>query len=108
MRFVNEAERRVAQVLDSLRVRWEYEPTLFVFDRGPTGNCTQGFQPDFFLPDHDLYLEVTETKVLTPKNGKLRMLRMHYPEVRCHLLTKALVRSPDLRDHLRLLLATSG
>ena len=103
MPFVNEAERRVAEALNSLRVRWEYEPTLFVFERDDLGNCTHGFTPDFYLPRQDLYLEVTEQKILTPKNGKLRMLRTHYPDVRCALLTKKEVRDPELR---RILLET--
>ena len=103
MKFVNEAERRVADVLDSLRLAWLYEPMTFVFERDSSGNCTYGFTPDFYLPRQDLYIEVTECRVMTPKNGKLRMLHTIYPDVRCALLTKKEVRDPELR---RILLET--
>ena len=100
MRFVNDAERKVADALNSLRVAWLYEPTLFVFETDDTGRCLHGFTPDFYLPKQDLYIEVTEQKTLTSKNGKLRRLAQLYPEVRCALLSKSHVRSPGLKGHL--------
>jgi hypoxanthine phosphoribosyltransferase len=95
--FPNDAEKRVAEVLDSLRVAWEYEPTLFILEYDADGHCTRGFRPDFYLPKQDLYIEVTEQKVLTPKNGKLRQLALVYPTVRCVLLHRLHVRHPELR-----------
>ena len=77
----------MADVLDSLRFSWLYEPMTFVFERDEAGNCTYGFTPDFYLPRQDLYIEVTEMRIMTPKNGKLRMLRTHYPDVRCAATT---------------------
>ncbi len=101
MTFPNDAEKRVADALDSLRVAWVYEPTLFVFEHNADGHCSRGFRPDFYLPKHDLYIEVTEQKVLTPKNGKLRQLALVYPGVRCVLLHRYHVRSPRLREIVR-------
>lgn len=49
---------------------------------------TEMFAPDFYLPEHDLYVELTTMKqsLVTPKNRKLRLLRELYPEVRVKLL----------------------
>jgi hypoxanthine phosphoribosyltransferase len=46
------------------------------------------FTPDFYLPEHDLYIELTTMKqsLVTPKNRKLRMLRELYPELNVRLL----------------------
>ena len=48
---------------------------------------TEAFTPDFYLPDQDLYLEVTVMKqsLVTRKNRKLRKLRELYPEVKIKL-----------------------
>jgi hypoxanthine phosphoribosyltransferase len=46
------------------------------------------FTPDFYLPEHDLYIELTTMKqsLVTPKNRKLRMVRELYPELNVRLL----------------------
>jgi len=46
------------------------------------------FTPDFYLPEHDLYIELTTMKqsLVTPKNRKLRLLRELYPELNVRLL----------------------
>ncbi|HHC09058.1 MAG TPA: hypothetical protein ENK55_10130 [Actinobacteria bacterium] len=43
------------------------------------------FRPDFYLPDDDLYIEITtmSQKLVTKKNRKVRRLRELYPHVRC-------------------------
>jgi hypoxanthine phosphoribosyltransferase len=48
------------------------------------------FTPDFYLPELDLYVELTTLKqnLLTEKNRKLRQVRELYPEVNVMLLTK--------------------
>lgn len=76
------SERKVADELDAMRIRWEYEPTLFILSTNGDGHCSEGFQPDFYLPDHDLYIEVTMAKVETRKNGKIRRLREQRPDIR--------------------------
>ena len=86
-RFVNEAELEYAKVLDWYGVPWQYEPTTFVLARDAQGRVTEAFTPDFYLPEQDLYLEVTVMKqsLVTRKNRKLRKLRQLYPEVRIKL-----------------------
>jgi hypoxanthine phosphoribosyltransferase len=76
-RFANEAERECAKVLDFYGVPWEYEPRTFVLEEGEDGRIAEAFTPDFFLPEQNLYLEITVMKqrLVTRKNRKLRKLR---------------------------------
>jgi len=82
-RFANPYELECAKVLDFYRVPWQYEPTTFVLDEGEDGRVLEAFTPDFYLPEEDLYLEVTMMKqsLVTRKNRKLRKLRQRYPHV---------------------------
>jgi hypothetical protein len=86
-RFQNEAELEYAKVLDWHGIPWQYEPTTFVLARDEDGRVTEAFTPDFYLPDQDLYLEVTVMKqsLVTRKNRKLRKIRELYPEVKVKL-----------------------
>ena len=51
------------------------------------GNTLEAFTPDFYLPEQDLYLEITTMKqsLVTKKNRKLRRLRELRPDVRVKL-----------------------
>src|SRR6266702_2403045 len=86
-RFANDVELECAKLLDYYRVPWDYEPTTFVLERAPDGTVVEAFKPDFYLPEQDLYLEITVMKqsLVTRKNRKLRKLRALYPEVKCKL-----------------------
>jgi hypothetical protein len=86
-RFVNEAELEYAKILDYHGVPWMYEPHTFVLERDELGRVTEAFTPDFYLPEQDLYLEVTVMKqsLVTRKNRKLRKLRKLYPDVKIKL-----------------------
>ena len=76
-RFVNGAELEYAKILDYHGIPWLYEPHTFVLERDADGKVTEAFTPDFYLPEQDLYLEVTVMKqsLVTRKNRKLRKLR---------------------------------
>jgi hypoxanthine phosphoribosyltransferase len=86
-RFANPAELEYAKILDWYGIPWDYEPTTFVLARDEEGRVTEAFTPDFYLPEQDLYLEVTVMKqsLVTRKNRKLRKLRKLYPEVKVKL-----------------------
>jgi len=86
-RFANPAELEYAKVLDWHGIPWEYEPTTFVLARDAEGRVTEAFTPDFYLPDQDLYVEITAMKqsLVTRKNRKLRKLRERYPDVKIKL-----------------------
>ena len=89
-RFANRVEVECAKVLDYYGIPWQYEPTSFVLERDDAGRVVQAFSPDFYLPEQDLYVEVTMMKqsLVTRKNRKLRKLRELYPDVRIKLFYK--------------------
>ena len=72
-------------MLDFYGVPWEYEPTSFPIEFGEHGEPTSYFTPDFYLPDDDLYIEITtmNQKLVTKKNGKVRLLKQHHPDINC-------------------------
>jgi hypothetical protein len=81
--FAHASERVAAEILDFYRIRWEYEPTTFPIEWDGKGNVIASFSPDFYLPDFDLYIELTtmSQKLVTKKNRKVRRLRELYPDV---------------------------
>jgi hypoxanthine phosphoribosyltransferase len=89
-RFVNEAELQCAKILDFYGVPWEYEPHSFVLETDDNGQVVEAMRPDFYLPEQDLYLEVTMMKqsLVTRKNRKIRKLRERYPNVKIKLFYK--------------------
>src|SRR5690349_3544273 len=87
--FAHQSEAEIARLLDFYGIHWEYEPRSFPLEWGADGRPTQSFTPDFYLPDYDLFLEVTTVRpsLINRKNRKIRKLREHYPEVNIKLLT---------------------
>ena len=75
--FAHESEREVARLLDEAGIPWLYEPKTFVLEEDDRGRATEAFTPDFYLPDADLYVEVTtmEQRLVNRKNRKIRKLR---------------------------------
>src|SRR6185369_6017597 len=51
------------------------------------GDVIESFSPDFYLPDLELFLEMTTLKqrLVRKKNRKLRRLRALYPDIRIKL-----------------------
>ena len=88
MRFAHDSERAFADLLDSYGIRWEYEPRMFVLERDGEGRTSAGFTPDFYLPDFDMYVELTtlRQRLVTRKHRKLRLLGEVHPDVRVKLL----------------------
>lgn len=86
--FAHPAEEEFAAFLDFYRIRYEYEPTSFPLRWHSDGRVAEMFTPDFYLPDQDLYVELTTMKQahVTRKNRKMRQLRKHYPDVSIVLL----------------------
>lgn len=87
-RFAHPAERQLARLLTFYGVRWAYEPTTFAVRWGSDGHPDQFVTPDFYLPDHDCYLELTtmRQRLVTRKNRKFRLLRSNYPNVNVRIL----------------------
>ncbi len=87
--FAHPSEEDFAKLLDFYCIEWLYEPRSFPL-RWEGKKIVEMFTPDFYLPELDLYVELTTLKqnLLTEKNRKLRLLRQLYPEVNIKLLTK--------------------
>ena len=85
--FAHASERQFARLLDFYAIDWEYEPTSFDIEWDREGRVTQRFTPDFYLPEFDLYIEITtlNQKLVTKKNRKVRRLRERYPEITCKI-----------------------
>jgi hypothetical protein len=81
--FAHPSERVAAQILDYYGLRWDYEPTTFPIEWDSKGDVIASFSPDFYLPDFDLYIELTtmSQKLVTKKNRKVRRLKELYPDI---------------------------
>ena len=77
----------MSRILDFYGVRWDYEPHTFPILWNLDGDVVESFSPDFYLPDLDLYLEMTtlRQKLVRKKNRKLRRLRELYPDLNVKL-----------------------
>ncbi len=81
--FAHPSEKDFAGVLDFYRIRWEYEPRTFLIEADNDGKVREEFTPDFYLPDLNLYIELTtlRQKLVTKKNRKIRRLKELYPNI---------------------------
>lgn len=86
-RFAHASEAEMARILDFYQVRWQYEPMTFPILWNLDGEVIESFAPDFYLPDLELFLEMTTLKqrLVRKKNRKLRRLRELYPGIRIKL-----------------------
>ena len=94
--FFHPSEEEFARLLDFYKIGWMYEPRSFPL-RWNNDRVEEMFTPDFYLPELDLYIELTTLKqdLLREKKRKMRLMKELYPEVNIKLLNK--------RDYHRLL-----
>ena len=87
--FAHPSEDEFTHLLDFYGVKWLYEPRSFPL-RWDGERVAEMFTPDFYLPELDLYVELTTLKqsLVTEKNRKMRHLRELYPDVNVKLLYK--------------------
>ena len=94
--FSHPSEEEFARLLDFYQVEWLYEPRSFplAYDHG---RIVEMFTPDFYLPEINLYIELTTAKqsLITEKNRKVRRLKELYPDINIRLLNQG--------DYLKLL-----
>ncbi len=90
IKFAHISELEFAKILDFYDIRWEYEPKSFPLEYDREGNVVLSFTPDFYLPDFNLFIELTtlNQKLVTKKNRKLKKLRDLYPEINIKLFYK--------------------
>lgn len=88
--FVHPAEEAFARILDFYGIQWKYEPRTFPLEWDEAGKVVEAFAPDFYLPEQDLYIELTtlRPRLSTEKNRKLRRLKELYPEVNIKLFKR--------------------
>lgn len=81
--FGHPSEEVFANLLNFYRISWEHEPRSFPLQWDKDGRVLEAFTPDFYLPEFDLYIELTTMKQahVTRKNRKVRLLRAIYPHV---------------------------
>ncbi|HHV80085.1 MAG TPA: cytidylate kinase family protein [bacterium] len=86
--FAHSSEEEFAKLLDFYRIRWLYESKTFILGCDSEGNITSAFTPDFYLPDYDLYIELTTQKqrLVNYKNRKIRRLRELYPDINIKMI----------------------
>jgi hypoxanthine phosphoribosyltransferase len=103
-RFANRIEVECAKILDYYGVPWDYEPHCFVLERDDQGRVVSAFTPDFYLPEQNLFIEVTVMKqsLVTRKNRKLREVQRLYPHVRVKLFYRRDIERLAQRYRLRL------
>ena len=85
--FAHASEAEFARILDFYQVAWEYEPQVFPILWDLEGNLLESFAPDFYLPDLELFVELTtlQQRLVRKKNRKVRRLRELYPGLRIKL-----------------------
>jgi hypothetical protein len=88
--FGHESEKEFAKILDMHHLKWEYEPCEFPLEWDPEGNVIMAFRPDFYLTEHDTYVELTtmKRKYTTEKNKKVRLLQKLYPHIKIKIVYK--------------------
>jgi len=81
--FAHPSERVLANLMTLYGVAWRYEPVEFPLAWDDHGNPIRGFRPDFYLPEHHLFVELTvsDQRLVTKKNQKVRAFRALYPEL---------------------------
>ncbi len=86
--FAHPSEAEFARILDFYRITWQYEPHTFTLRWHPDGSPAERFTPDFYLPELDLYVELTTLRqsLVTRKNRKMRRLKELYPDIKIKLL----------------------
>lgn len=93
--FIHPIEAEFSRILDYYGIEWEYEPRSFPLDWNDNNEVVKAFTPDFYLPQQDLYVELTtlRPKLITRKNRKIRRMHELYPDINIKLLKRN-----DLRD----------
>lgn len=88
--FSHPAEAAFARILDFYNLQWSYEPRTFPLEWDAQGNVITAFTPDFYLPEQDLYIELTTLRpqLSTKKNRKLRRMKELYPEINIRLFKR--------------------
>jgi hypoxanthine phosphoribosyltransferase len=88
--FSHPSEKTFADILDFYGIQWQYEPKTFPLIIEKDGKIIEAFTPDFYLPEQDLFIELTtlKPKLSNKKNRRIKMMKELYPEVNIKLLKR--------------------
>jgi hypothetical protein len=88
--FSHPAEEMFARILDYYGVEWKYEPRTFPLEWDENHNVIEAFTPDFYLPQQDLYVELTtlRPRLSNKKNRRMRRMKELYPEINIKLFKR--------------------
>ena len=112
--FAHPIEEEFARILDYYGIPWEYEPRSFDLEWDEEGNVKVAFTPDFFLPEQNLFVELTtlRPKLVTKKNRKLRRMKELYPDINIQLWKRSDLRNLMLRygidEHVQDIMGTEA
>lgn len=97
--FIHPIEAAFARILDYYGVTWEYEPRTFPLEWDKQGKVTLAFTPDFYLPQQNLYVELTtlRPKLTLKKNRKLKRIQELYPDIQFKLFKRRELRNMMLK-----------
>jgi hypoxanthine phosphoribosyltransferase len=88
--FAHKIEEEFSRILDFYGISWEYEPQTFPLEWDELGKVQEAFSPDFYLPQQNLYIELTTLRpnLTTKKNRKIRRLVELYPGINIKLFKR--------------------
>ena len=86
--FVYDWEREFSEALDAHKIQWRYKPRTFAVEWDQDGNFVDSFTPDFYLAEHDLYLELAPWGFgdFGMNVRKVRMLRELYSRIKIEVI----------------------
>ena len=90
MSFAHYSEKIFSEHLDLFNIQWIYEPTSFPLKWG-SGSIKMMFTPDFYLPELDVYVEITtmNQNLITKKQKKLKLAKKLYPNKNFKLINES-------------------
>jgi hypothetical protein len=97
--FVHPIEAAFARILDFYGILWQYEPRTFALKWNDDGQVVEAFSPDFYLPEQELFVELTtlRPKLTVKKNRKLKRLQELYPDIKIKLFKRRELRNMMIR-----------
>ena len=97
--FVHPIEAAFARILDFYGIEWDYEPKTFPLEWDEQGNVLTAFTPDFYLPQQNLYVELTtlRPKLTLKKNRKMKLIQELYPDINIKIYKRRELRNLMLK-----------
>lgn len=87
-KFAHEAEEQFARILNFYNLDWQYEPETFVLTMDESGVTRRAFTPDFYIPEYDLYVEITVMVKPQKKRKKIAETLVKYPHLNIILMSR--------------------